>query len=144
MSSYYLKVKTLFENYQTILPERQTEDSAGYDICSYDDCVIPGNSHRLIDTGLSFTVPEGTYGQLMPRSSLSCKGLLVGAGVIDRDYTGHVKVLIHNLNSSDYEINAGDRVAQLILINISTPDVIEVESLQKSVRGEGGFGSTGV
>ena len=138
----FLKVKTLFDN--VTLPKRQTEDSAGYDICSYSGCVIPGNSHRLIDTGLSFTVPEGTYGQLMPRSSLSCKGLLVGAGVIDRDYTGNVKVLIHNLNSSDYEIHAGDRVAQLILKKISTPDVLEVESLQESERGEGGFGSTGV
>ena len=142
MTSNFLKVKTLFEN--VILPKRQTNDSAGYDICSYCDDVVPSNSHKLIDTGLSFTVPEGTYGQLMSRSSMSCKGLFVGAGVIDRDYTGHVKVLIHNLNSHYYKINAGDRIAQLIIKNISTPEVIEVDSLQTSSRGEGGFGSTGV
>ena len=137
-----LKVKTLFDN--VTLPKRQTEDSAGYDICSYVDAIIPANSHKLLDTGLSFTVPEGTYGQLMPRSSMSCKGLLVGAGVIDRDYTGHVKVLSHNLNSTDYEVHTGDRIAQLIIKKIMTPEVVEVDSLQESSRGEGGFGSTGV
>lgn len=142
MTSQYLKVKKLFED--VVLPKRQTNDSAGYDICSYRDDVVPSNSHKLIETGLSFTVPEGTYGQLMPRSSMSCKGLLVGAGVIDRDYTGHVKVLIHNLNNNEYKINAGDRIAQLIIKKILTPEVIEVDSLQTSSRGDGGFGSTGV
>lgn len=128
-----------------ILPKRQTHDSAGYDICSYDSYIIPPHGKQLIDTQLAFTVPEGTYGQIAPRSGLSCKGTHVGAGVIDRDYTGHVKVLLFNLNKDiEIVINKGDRVAQLILKCISVCDVEEVEELESTVRGSGGFGSTGL
>lgn len=137
-----LQVKTLFVD--SILPKRQTEGSAGYDICSYRDYVIPPNDKQLIDTGLAFTVPIGTYGCIAPRSGMSCQGTHVGAGVIDRDYTGHVKVLLFNLNKDkDIVIKKGDRVAQLILKNISLPQVVEVEVLSETLRGESGFGSTG-
>ncbi|QOI90289.1 deoxyuridine 5'-triphosphate nucleotidohydrolase [Pyramimonas orientalis virus] len=137
-----LLVKKLFDD--AVLPKRQTTDSAGYDICSYDDYVIPPSSKQLIDTGISFTVPIGTYGQLAPRSGMSCKGTHVGAGVIDRDYTGHVKVLLFNLNTdNDVVIQKGDRVAQLLLKKISVCVVEEVEELSPSIRGAGGFGSTG-
>ena len=139
-----LLVKRIFPD--AILPKRQTADSAGYDICSYDDYVIPPGGKQLIDTGVAFTVPVGTYGQLAPRSGMSCKGTHVGAGVIDRDYTGHVKVLLFNLNYNADEmfIKKGDRVAQLILKRISLAEVEEVDELFSSDRGDGGFGSTGV
>lgn len=137
-----LLVKKLYKD--AILPKRQTEGSAGYDLCSYNDYIIPPNTKQLIDTGISFTVPEGTYGQLAPRSGLSCKGTHIGAGVIDRDYTGHVKVLLFNLNiDEDILINKGDRVAQLLLKRISVCAVEEVEALSCTDRGSGGFGSTG-
>ena len=138
-----LQVKKLYAD--AILPRRQTCDSAGYDISCYDTYVIPPHGKQLIDTGISFTVPKGTYGQLASRSGMSCKGTHVGAGVIDRDYTGHVKVLLFNLNNEeDIVINKGDRVAQLILKNIQTPEVEEVEELSLTSRGSSGFGSTGV
>ena len=138
-----LQIKKLYPD--AILPARQTCDSAGYDISSYDNYVIPPHGKQLIDTGISFTVPKGTYGQLAARSGMSCKGTHVGAGVIDRDYTGHVKVLLFNLNNEeDIAINKGDRVAQLILKNIQTPEVEEVEELSLTSRGSSGFGSTGV
>lgn len=140
-----LLVKKLYPD--AILPRRQTLESVGYDLCTYEDYIIPAYGRQLIDTGLSFTVPEGTYGQIAPRSGLSCKGTHVGAGVIDRDYTGHVKVLLFNLNTSDeIRISKGDRIAQLILKRVSTCQVEEVEELvssSSSNRGEGGFGSTG-
>ena len=137
-----LLVKKLYPD--AILPKRQTPDSAGYDICSYSDYTILAGSKQLIDTGISFTVPEGTYGQLAPRSGLSCKGTHVGAGVIDRDYTGHVKVLLFNLNKvKSIDINKGDRVAQLLIKRISLCDVEEVEELSSTSRGSDGFGSTG-
>ena len=138
-----LKVKRLF--YDAILPARQTSESAGYDICSYCDYNIPPGGKQLIDTGIAFTVPIGTYGQLAPRSGMSCKGTHVGAGVIDRDYTGHVKVLLFNLNNNaiEIEIKKGDRVAQLLLKKIALVEVVEVEELSTSIRGSGGFGSTG-
>lgn len=127
-----------------ILPKRQTSDSAGYDICSYCDYTILPGSKQLIDTGISFTVPEGTYGQLAPRSGMSCKGTHVGAGVIDRDYTGHVKVLLFNLNKvKSIDINKGDRIAQLLIKRISLCDVEEVDELSSTSRGSEGFGSTG-
>lgn len=137
-----LLVKKLYKD--AILPKRQTEGSAGYDICSYNDYIIPSNTKQLIDTGISFTVPEGTYGQIAPRSGLSCKGTHIGAGVIDRDYTGHVKVLLFNLNNDDdIIINKGDRVAQLLLKRVSVCEVEEVDELSSTDRGSGGFGSTG-
>jgi len=138
-----LQVKKLYPD--AILPSRQTCESAGYDISTYDNYVIPPHGKQLIDTGLSFTVPKGTYGQLAPRSGMSCKGTHVGAGVIDRDYTGHVKVLLFNLNNEeDIVISKGDRVAQLILKDIQTPEIEEVEELSLTSRGSSGFGSTGV
>lgn len=126
-----------------ILPERKTEQAAGYDVAADESIVIPANSRKLVSTGLSFTVPVGTYGQLAPRSGLSCKNIDIGAGIIDRDYTGHVKVLLINHNNNEFCVNSGERIAQLIIKQISTPDVIEVQDLETSKRGEGGFGSTG-
>ena len=82
-SSEYLLVKKLSPD--AILPVRKTKESAGYDIYSTDSVVIEPFSHKLISTGIAFTVPYGTYGQLAPRSGISCKGINVGAGVIDRD-----------------------------------------------------------
>lgn len=138
-----LQVKKLHPD--AITPNRQTADSAGFDISSYGNYVIPPHGKQLIDTGIAFTVPKGTYGQLASRSGLSCKGTHVGAGVIDRDYTGHVKVLLFNLNHGEtIYINKGDRVAQLILKNIQTPEVQEVNELSLTERGSSGFGSTGV
>ena len=76
-------------------------------------------------------------------SSVSKKGILINAGVIDRDYRGPVKVMVHNLSNNDYVIKKNDRIAQLILEKIKTPPVELVEELDDTVRGEGGFGSTG-
>lgn len=127
-----------------ILPTRGSKEAAGYDICTLDNVLIPPFQRTLVSTGLAMTVPEGTYGQLAPRSGLSVKkGLHVGAGVIDRDYTGEVKVLLMNLSSEPIELQSSDRIAQLILKKIETPEVVEVEELTETLRGVGGFGSTG-
>jgi dUTP pyrophosphatase len=142
MSQDNLLVKKLYDD--AVLPVRKTEESAGYDISSYHDYSIPANSWQLIETGLSFTVPKGTYGQLSSRSGLSMKGTIVGAGIIDRDYTGHVQVLLFNLSSTVLDIKKNDRVAQLIIKHISTPEVTLVQSLEDTMRGTDGFGSTGV
>jgi dUTP pyrophosphatase len=138
-----LQVKKIYSD--ALLPVRATSGSAGYDLFSYNDITIPPSSKVLIETGISFTVPLGTYGQIAPRSGLSCKGSHVGAGVIDRDYTGQDKVLLFNLNTQkEIVINKEDRVAQLILKHISLVEVEEVDELSVSERGSGGFGSTGL
>jgi dUTP pyrophosphatase len=90
-------------------------------------------------------VPPGTYGRVAPRSGLAWKHSIdVGAGVIDEDYRGNVGVILFNLSDVDFEVKEGDRIAQLVLEKIVTPEVEEVEELDESARGAGGFGSTGV
>lgn len=137
-----LLVKKLAQD--ALIPNKQTDGSAGYDLFSYNDYELRTSPSRvLIETKIAITVPKGTYGRIAPRSGLSCKHIHVGAGVIDRDYTGEIKVLLYNLNDTPYHIKKGDRIAQLILEKIETCQVEEVEELSSSDRGAGGFGSTG-
>lgn len=89
-------------------------------------------------------MPAGTYGRVAPRSGLAAKhGIDTMAGVIDADYRGQVGVILANLSDTDFEIKEGDRIAQLIIEKIVMPEVVVVEKLAESVRGAGGFGSTG-
>ena len=126
------------------LPKRASTQAAGYDLCSLGGLTIAPGKRVIVPTGLSITVPIGTYGRVAPRSGLAVKhGINVLAGVIDRDYTGEVGVVLVNHNDEDFIINEGDRVGQLIMEKIETPDVEEVEELEATERGEGGFGSTG-
>jgi dUTP pyrophosphatase len=126
-----------------IIPKRGSKQAAGYDLYTIDEGRLMPKQTRLFDTGISFTVPEGTYGRIAPRSGLSKKGILVNAGVVDRDYTGPVKVMLHNLSDDMYQVKKNDRIAQLIIEKIATPIIEEVASLEETDRGEGGFGSTG-
>ncbi|SCV70601.1 BQ2448_3363 [Microbotryum intermedium] len=126
------------------LPTRGSAAAAGYDLYSAEAKTVPARGKALINTDLSIAVPEGTYGRIAPRSGLASKFMIdTGAGVIDGDYRGTVHVLLFNLCDKDYQVVEGDRVAQLILEQIVTPEVTEVESLSETVRGAGGFGSTG-
>lgn len=128
-----------------LIPQRQTSNSAGYDLHAYESLIIPPGGRRLISTGLRFAIPEGFYGQISSRSGLAFKnGVISIAGVIDSDYRGIVGVLLYNTSNSNFEVKKGDRIAQLIIIPISTPVLSEVNSLEKTERGEGGFGSTGI
>ncbi|KAH9218982.1 dUTPase-like protein [Leptodontidium sp. 2 PMI_412] len=126
------------------LPTRGSAFAAGYDLYAAKDTVVPSRGKVLVDTDISMAVPEGTYGRIAPRSGLASKHMIdTGAGVIDADYRGQVKVLLFNHGEKDFEVKEGDRVAQLVLERIYTPEVVEVKELEESVRGAGGFGSTG-
>ncbi|EEQ86404.2 dUTP pyrophosphatase [Blastomyces dermatitidis ER-3] len=126
------------------VPTRGSAFAAGYDLYCAKPIVIPAKGKDLVNTGLAIAVPEGTYGRIAPRSGLASKHFIdTGAGVIDADYRGEVKVLLFNFSDTDFTINEGDRIAQLVLERIYTPEVVEVEQLEESVRGAGGFGSTG-
>ncbi|PWY95705.1 dUTP diphosphatase [Aspergillus sclerotioniger CBS 115572] len=126
-------------------PTRGSAFAAGYDMYSSKETVVPAKGKVLVDTGIAIAVPEGTYGRIAPRSGLASKHFIdTGAGVIDADYRGEVKVLLFNFSDVDFTIKEGDRVAQLVLERIYTPEVVVVEELAESVRGAGGFGSTGV
>jgi len=129
------------------LPTRGSAQAAGYDLSSAVDgeVVIPAGGRALVPTDLSIAVPPGHYGRVAARSGLGVRhGIDVGAGVIDEDYRGAVSVLLFNHGSEDFAVRCGDRVAQLILERISTPEVVEVADLVPTDRGAAGFGSTGV
>ncbi|GAB7364423.1 hypothetical protein MBLNU230_g4964t1 [Neophaeotheca triangularis] len=125
-------------------PTRGSTFAAGHDIYASKAATIPARNRALVDTDISVAVPPNTYGRVAPRSGLAVKhGIDVGAGVIDADYRGQVKVLLFNLTDEAFEVQAGDRIAQLILEVIVTPEVMVVDKLPETVRGAGGFGSTG-
>lgn len=123
-----LRVKRHSE--QARLPTRGTAGAAGYDLYSAEKRIVPARGRSIINTQLSIAVPEGTYGRIAPRSGLAAKHSIdVGAGVIDEDYRGLVGVLLFNLGDQDFEVNIGDRVAQLVLERIANPAVSEVPEL---------------
>lgn len=140
------------------LPVRGSAAAAGFDLsaCLVEPCgasrgsaadgtitLMPGE-RALVPTGLAFTVPDGTYGRIGPRSGLAVKhGIDTLAGIIDQDYTAEVKVVLVNLGQEPFVIEHGMRIAQLVIERIETPDVVEVDRLEDTVRGAGGFGSTG-
>jgi len=127
------------------IPTRGSAFAAGYDLYASKSTTIPARGKVLVSTDLSIATPEGTYGRVAPRSGLASKNFIdTGAGVIDADYRGEVKVLLFNHAEADFEVKKGDRIAQLVLERIYTPEVLEVAELEASVRGAGGFGSTGV
>lgn len=125
-------------------PIRGSELAAGYDLYSAQNTIIPKQGKALVMTDIAIALPEGCYGRVAPRSSLSWKHHIdVGAGVVDRDYRGNVGVVLFNLSKTDYEVHQGDRIAQLIVERISTPPLVEVEELDDTARGAAGYGSTG-
>ncbi|XP_046689241.1 deoxyuridine 5'-triphosphate nucleotidohydrolase, mitochondrial-like [Homalodisca vitripennis] len=98
----------------------------------------------MVKTDLKIMLPEGCYGRIAPRSGLTWKnGIDVGAGVIDEDYRGDVRVILFNHSDEPFTIEAGDRIAQLICEKIYYPELEEVQELDETNRGSGGFGSTG-
>ena len=139
-----LRVKRLSEN--AVLPVRGSGLAAGYDLASAEDIVIPARGKAIAKTDLAMAIPLGHYGRIAPRSGFSWKKHTdIGAGVIDADYRGNVGVVIFNHSDEDISVSQGDRVAQLIIEQISTPVVEDVEGeLDDTDRGEGGFGSTGM
>ncbi|CBQ73304.1 probable dUTP pyrophosphatase [Sporisorium reilianum SRZ2] len=126
------------------LPTRGSALAAGYDLYAAEKVVLPRGGRKVVQTGICLAIPTGHYGRVAPRSGLASKhGIDTGAGVIDEDYRGLLGVLLFNFGDADFTINEGDRIAQLIIEKISTPEVQEVDSLDETLRGAGGFGSTG-
>ncbi len=117
---------------------------AGADLRSSVDAVIPARGKQLIATGIRLKLPLGHVGLIWPRSGLAVKHALdCGAGVIDSEYRGEIKVLLFNHSDQDYAIQRGERIAQLIVQKFEKVDFIPVDSLEETARGGNGFGSTG-
>lgn len=142
-----MKVKVINQS-NTSLPEYKTSGSAGMDLkASVESRVILKPTERaLIPTGIYLSIPEGYEGQIRGRSGLAIKNgisLANGIGTIDSDYRGEIKVILINLGHDDFEINNGDRIAQLILTRYERIEFELVEDLDDTKRGAGGFGHTG-
>ena len=131
------------------LPISASKFSSGVDLLCAEaaDTVLKPGKRKLISTGIKIIIPEGYEGQIRPRSGLSLKhGITVlnTPGTIDSDYRGIVKVILINLGEEDFKIQRGDRIAQLVIQKIFFPNFKIVETLDKTKRGEGGFGHSGV
>ena len=142
-----LKIKKVNENAK--IPFRATQGSAGMDLCACidDPLTLGGGETAVIPTGIAIALPTDEMGAFVfARSGLAIKhgiGLLNSVGVIDSDYRGEIKVGVINQISEPYTIEPGERIAQLVIMPVCPLDPVEVENLDDTARGEGGFGSTG-
>ena len=135
-------VQKLSEN--AMIPTRGSPGAAGYDLYSPFDLMLrPGNMYSM-PVRIAVAIPPNYYGRILSRSSMAKNGIEVEAGVIDSDYRGEIYVLLHNIGQEDYIIKKGDRMAQLIITRIVTPNITITDQLPHTERNKGGFGSTGV
>jgi len=137
-----VKITIYFEN-KELRTEKKYQD-AGIDIPSKEDVVIKPGQTKMIKTGVSSVIDENHFGYITGRSSLNAKGIMTLQGTIDPEYRGEIRVVLHNLTDEDFEINKGDRIAQMILIEFN-PDYNDLigKAPQDTLRGANGFGSTG-
>ena len=130
------------------LPAYQSEDAAGLDLLAAieEAIVLPPLGRALVPTGLAMALPSGYEAQVRPRSGLAAKHgvtVLNSPGTIDADYRGEVKVILVNLSDTPFTIGRGERIAQMVIAQVSRARLVETEALDATVRGAGGFGSTG-
>ena len=128
-------------------PSRAHEGDAGYDLYAVEAASIAPGERASVGTGIALAIPDGCAGLVLPRSGLAARhGITIpnAPGLIDAGYRGEVRVLLLNTDPREaFEIAPGDRIAQLVLVRHESPELIEVESLEETVRGTGGFGSSG-
>jgi len=128
-------------------PTRAHDGDAGYDLYAVEPAAIAPGERASVGTGIALAIPDGWAGLVLPRSGLAARhGITLpnAPGLIDAGYRGEVRVLLLNTDATEtFEVAPGDRIAQLVLVRHESPELIEVESLEESVRGAGGFGSSG-
>jgi dUTP pyrophosphatase len=132
---------------RAVLPTRAYPDDAGLDLYALDAVELWPGERAAVRTGIAVEIPAGQAGLVLPRSGLAARhgiALVNAPGLIDAGYRGEVRVLLLNTDQeAAFSVTPGDRIAQLVLVTVETPDVAEVEGLAVSGRGDGGFGSSG-
>ena len=128
------------------IPTRANSTDAGYDLYASieSSTIINPKEIRLISTGIAMALPRGYAGLIWDRSSMGIKGIHRFAGVVDSGYRGEIKVCLYNSNSRPYLVNSGDRIAQILIQRVDDFYLREVENLNETDRGSGGFGSSGI
>ena len=135
-------------NSKVKLPEYKTKGSSGMDLMAFIDTpikILP-NTLEIIPTGLYIAIPEDLEIQIRPRSGLAAKfkiAVLNTPGTIDSDYRGEIKIILFNHGNKEFIVNNNDRIAQMVLTPINKMELEEINELPETIRGEGGFGSTG-
>jgi len=129
------------------LPARAHDDDAGYDLCAIEPTTLAPGARAIVRTGIAIALPAGHAGLVLPRSGLAARhgiALVNAPGLIDSGYRGELKVLLLNTDRTEtFAIAPGDRIAQLVLVAVATPAIVEAGTLAATARGEGGFGSSG-
>ncbi len=140
-----LRVRRLHE--RALLPSRAYPGDAGLDLHAVDGAVLAPGERVSVGTGLALEIPEGQAGLVLPRSGLAARHgitLVNAPGLIDAGYRGEIRILLLNTDPREtFEVSAGDRIAQLVLVRVEAPLIAELEELAVSERGAGGFGSSG-
>lgn len=124
-------------------PKRQTDGAAGFDLVAREDAVVPARGRVTVPVGIALELPTGHEGQIRPRSGLARAGIEAAFGVIDSDYRGEVSVTLYNHTDVDFTIEAGKRIAQLVVAPVLDVHFVRVEVLSETARGAKGFGSSG-
>ena len=125
------------------MPTRAHDTDAGYDLYSRDTIIVGAKKDAIFDTGVHIQIPAGYVGFLKSKSGLNCKFGIVGEGVIDAGYMGSIRVKLYNHSGRDVKFSAGDKLIQLVLLPIFTPDLELADVLDATERGDNGFGSSG-
>jgi dUTP pyrophosphatase len=144
-----LRVKRLDGNKDMALPSYETDGASGLDLRAAveRELTIPPGEIRLVPTGLAISLPLGYEAQIRPRSGLALKhgvGMVNTPGTIDSDYRGEIGLVLINWGKSPFVVKRGDRIAQMVVTRVSRAQVLEVDRLETTERGEGGFGHSGV
>lgn len=125
------------------MPKKAHRTDGGFDLYAMETKVVPAKGRTFFDTGVHVALPEGTVGFVMSKSGLNKKHGLTSEGVIDVGYTGSIGVVLYNNSEEDYTVNEGEKISQLVIVPILTPELEIVNELEETERGNGGFGSTG-
>ena len=128
---------------RSVLPKRAHPEDAGMDLHLLESVEIPAGSGVRVRTGIAMEIAVGVVGMVADRSSLAARGLKTAGGIIDAGYRGEVHIVLRNLTHEAVRLEAGDRVAQLLVIPVALPVIEEVAELSATLRAAGGFGSTG-
>jgi len=130
-----------------IAPVRAHDDDAGFDLCAAEDRELAPGERASVGTGIAVAIPEGQAGLVLPRSGLAVRhgiSLVNAPGLIDSGYRGELRVLLLNTDRTEsFSVGAGDRIAQLVIVRHESLELVEVQQLGQTLRGAGGFGSTG-
>lgn len=137
-----MKIKAVIDP-GAILPTRAHKDDAGLDLYATKDAVIFRDGSEIFDTGVHVAIPEGYVGFLKSKSGLNINNGLQSAGVIDSGYTGSIRVKLYNHSHKMVRIKRGQKISQLVILPIITPELEIVDELEATERGDGGFGSSG-